>query len=170
MLTSKGFSLTELLITLLIIIILSLVAVPGMGRLRQDQELANTLSALRGNLALARQEAIRTGTSVSITPKENRWQNGWIVFLDGNHDGILQAQERVLRDSGPIGRGMSLTGNTPVRSYIRYTPSGRAALTNGAYQMGTLALCLLDGSKGYKLSLNNAGRVSTVAVSECKAL
>ncbi|MGE6372722.1 GspH/FimT family pseudopilin [Stutzerimonas stutzeri] len=169
MLTSKGLSLAELLVTLSMISILSMIAVPGMGRLRQDQELSNSLSALRGALAYARQEAIRTGGSVSITPKQRRWQNGWRVFLDSNHDGILQAQERVLRDAAPVGNGLSLTGNTPVQSYIRYTPSGRATLINGAYQMGTLALCQNDGSRGYKLRLNNAGRVSVVAVDECEA-
>lgn len=169
MLTSKGLSLVELLVTLSIISILSLIAIPGMGRLRQDQELSNYLSTLRGSLAYARQEAIRTGSSVSITPKQSRWQNVWQVFLDANHDGIVQAHERVLRDAAPVRNGLSLSGNTPVQSYIRYTPSGRATLVNGAYQMGTLALCQNDGGKGYKLRLNNAGRVSAIAVSGCEA-
>lgn len=169
MLTAKGLTLVELLVTLSIISILSLIAVPGMGRLRQEQALSNSLSALRGSLAYARQEAIRTGSSVSITPKQSRWQNGWRVFRDTNHDGVLQAQEQVLRDAPAVSHGLSLTGNTPVKSYIRYTPSGRAVLVNGAYQMGTLALCQDAGRKGYKLRLNNAGRVSAAAVSECQA-
>ncbi len=169
MLTSKGLSLAELLVTLSIISILSLIAVPGASKLKQSQELASSLSTLRGSLAYARQEAIRTGNSVSIRPKENRWQNGWRVFLDTNHNGIWETQERVLRETASLSHGLSLTGNTPVQSYIRYTPSGRATLINGAYQMGTLALCQNDGSKGYKLRLNNAGRVSVVAVDECEA-
>ncbi|EIK53553.1 type-4 fimbrial pilin related signal peptide protein [Stutzerimonas stutzeri TS44] len=169
MLIPKGFSLAELLVTLSIISILSLIAVPGIGKLRQDQALTNSLSALRGSLAYARQESIRTSSSVSIKPKQNRWQNGWQVFLDANHDGILQTQERVLRDAPPVGHGLSLTGNTPLQDYIRYTPNGRATLASGAYQMGALALCQDDGDKGYKLRINNAGRVSAIAVSDCEA-
>lgn len=167
--TSKGLSLVELLVTLSIVSIVLLIAVPGMGWLRQGQELASSLSMLRGSLAYARQEAIRTGSSVSITPKQNRWRNGWQVFLDTNHDGILQEHERVLRDAPPVGLELSLTGNTPVQNYIRYTPSGRATLISGAYQMGTLALCHGDDGKGYMLRINNAGRVSAVAVSDCEA-
>lgn len=168
--TSKGLSLVELLVTLSIISIVALIAVPGTSKLRREQQLAGSLSALRGSLAYARQEAIRTGGSVSMTPMRNQWHYGWRIFHDTNNDGIWQASERVLRELAPLGTGVSLTGNTPVQSYIRYTPSGRASLTSGAYQMGTLALCPYDGGKGYQLRLNNAGRVSVVAVDECEAL
>jgi type IV fimbrial biogenesis protein FimT len=169
MLTSKGLSLVELLVTISIISVILSVAMPSASRLREQQQLASVLSDLRGGLALTRQEAIRTGSSVSIAPSANHWQNGWRIFRDTDHDGIWDAGEHLLREVPALPDTLSLSSNTPLRRYIRYTPSGRATLVNGGYQMGTLSLCENTSTKGYQLRLNNAGRFSVNPVNGCES-
>jgi type IV fimbrial biogenesis protein FimT len=170
MLTSKGLSLVELLVTISIISVIISIATPGASRLREKQQLASTLSDLRGGLALTRQEAIRIGGSVSIAPLDNHWQYGWRIFHDANHDGIWDSEEHVLRQIPALPTALSLSGNAPLRRYIRYTPSGRATLVNGGYQMGTLLLCDNSSTTGYQLRLNNAGRFSVTPVIGCVGL
>ncbi len=42
---------------------------------------------------------------------DNTWHNGWIIFVDDNANRSLDNGEEILRQQGPIGGGITITGN-----------------------------------------------------------
>lgn len=166
--TSKGLSLIELLITLLVMSVALLIAVPSFATLIRAQQLDAALTWVQTSLALTRQEAIRSGISASMVKSGAEWEQGWKIFLDANGDGQLSGTETLIKEHDGLSAGLELRGNTPVSSYIRYTPNGRATMVNGAYQMGTLRLCQANnGGAGYQLRLNAGGRFAVSRITDC---
>lgn len=96
-----------------------------------------------------------------------QWEDGWTVFLDANGSGTQDAEEVAIKVNEGLSSGLTLRGNGNVNSYIRYTPNGRATLTNGGYQMGTLHLCQTTSGAGYQLRLNAGGRLSVIKLVGC---
>lgn len=89
---STGFTLIEMLITLVIASILLGVAYPAFNNMVNNNRLASTANSFIGALAIARNEAINRGQSVSVQAKtpqaDNEWGGGWTVELpDPNNPG-----------------------------------------------------------------------------------
>lgn len=154
----KGFTLIEALITVTISGILISVALPSFAQLWRSQQLDSSTQTMLLSLALARQEAIKRGRALTIANKEGDWSNGWFLFLDDNNNGRHDPSESLLRSFPALPAGTSLTGNTHVRTYVRYTPSGSATLLNGGYQIGTLNVCHEDHVRGNAIVISHGGR------------
>lgn len=166
--TLNGFTIAEALITVTILGILATIAVPAFAQLWRSQQLDSSTQMMLRSLALARQEAIKRGRSLTLANNAATWSRGWRLFQDDNNNGHYDPDELLLRTFPALPEGISLTGNTNVRSYIRYTSSGRATLLNGGYQMGTLTICQTGHTRGNTMTLNNGGRVhQTSAVEAC---
>ncbi len=168
--SQKGLSLVELIITLLIASVALMIAIPSFASLLRAQQLDSALTVVRSHFALTRHEAIRSGTSATMVKSGAQWEDGWTVFLDANGSGTQDAEEIALKVSEGLSSGLTLRGNSNVNSYIRYTPNGRATLTNGGYQMGTLHLCQTASGAGYQLRLNAGGRLSVLKLGDCLTL
>lgn len=157
--TPKGFSLIEALVAMSIVGILIGLAVPSFAQLVQAQQLDSATQAMLRSLAIARHEAIKRGLPLTLAAQEGEWSNGWFLFQDDNANGRYEPGEMLLRAFPPLPSSTRLTGNIHVSSYIRYTPSGRATLLNGGYQMGSLKVCQRAHDRGNTLVINNGGRV-----------
>lgn len=155
----KGFTIIEALIAVTIFGILISFAAPSFAQLWRSQQLDSSTQTMLRSLVLARHEAIKRGRTLTIATQEGDWSNGWFLFQDDNDNGRYDPNELLLRSFPAIAGSTSLTGNTHVSRYIRYTPSGRATLLNGGYQMGTLTVCHKDHARGNALVINNGGRV-----------
>ena len=112
----KGFTLIELMITLVVLAILLLVAVPNFGSFVAQSRLDSVKNKLISSVALARSEAIKRGVAVAICRKNadpaqtcngnavtgsKDWSNGWIVFLDEDDNQTAAAAE-ILKIFGEI--------------------------------------------------------------------
>lgn len=85
----RGFTLTELIITLIIVAIIVAYAVPNYVRLIQENKLVTVTNELLASLNFAKSESIRQGVSVSVCPtidinstscNMSSWSGGWIVY------------------------------------------------------------------------------------------
>lgn len=89
----SGFSLTELLVVLLIVSIIAFVGTPSFKYVTTSNRIAAEINGLVGDLQFARSEAIKEGLPVTVCASAssalaspqcdggNNWQGGWIVFL-----------------------------------------------------------------------------------------
>lgn len=107
---SKGFTLLELIIVLLIGSILLAWGVPGYQSLKARRMVTEFSNEVIYSFTLARAEAVRYGTNVEIVPNGN-WQDGWTITakgVDGSGDVIIAVQDAV--DSA---LGFTQSGNSP---------------------------------------------------------
>jgi type IV fimbrial biogenesis protein FimT len=155
-----GFTLLELAIALAIAGIALAMAVPGLGRWVDEQQIDDRADALLHGLDRARGEAIRRGGRVDVCPGSGNcaagalpWENGWSIVADA----ALASGTSIARE-GAAAAGITVRGNRPVADYVSYTGLGHARRFDGALQMGTFTVCRA-GSRARKVILANSGRV-----------
>lgn len=130
--TSHGFTLLELLTTVSVVAILGTLAAPTFGSLRLDSARTAAVNSFFHSLFLARSEAIKRGTVVSLckspdgqhctSGKTAQWTEGYVVFVNQDRDEPVQidAGEEVLQVVGPWDTGR-ITANRESFSFRPYT-------------------------------------------------
>lgn len=134
---SSGFTLIELMLGIAVLGILLGIGVPAyQGMIRQNRLAAQT-NELLAAAAMARSEAVKRGTTVSICPlvTENGvvcagaavWTNGWLLFSDENgNGGYDNATDQILqRWPASTARRMTITNN---RTSLTYRGDGGTTL------------------------------------------
>ncbi len=167
--TQKGFTLLELVTTLSIVAIFALVALPNMTEFIKNERLTTQINSLVASLQRARSEAVTRHVPVVLCSSNNgsgctgsAWQNGWILFVDPNNSGTLDAGEQILLVNNPLDGNTRLinSSNTYVISY-----DSRGFTPNLA---STFSLCDTRGaSHGKAISITNTGRVSVGGTVSC---
>lgn len=132
--TQSGFTLYELLITMLIVGVVLSYGIPNMLQFNQNGRMTATANDLHAAFHLARSESSRAKTNITVCPSANAtattancggtWNQGFIVFVD--EDGDLNrsgATETVLRSHGPIPASLTLAiaGDA---TYFSYSSTG----------------------------------------------
>lgn len=143
-----GFTLLELLMALAVAAILLGIGAPGLSRMAQESRLASVHNALAGSLHLARSEAIKSSSPVTLCARASDtscgtlWENGWLVFADGATVGSIDAGEAVLRVVAPAGAGRSIdaigsadrgAGSATARTFIRFGADGSTDWQGGSF-------------------------------------
>ncbi|MES3008807.1 MAG: GspH/FimT family pseudopilin [Pseudomonadota bacterium] len=144
----KGFTLTEVLITVGIIALMVAMGAPSLADLMQSQRLDSRSNDLLSSLLLARSEAVTRNTPVALCPidpdapeacdSDVGWQSGWIAFEDDAAGGVIGSRdvsESILDTYTGMGGQMTVV-SASYASYIRYLPSG------GANDTGTFNICV----------------------------
>lgn len=106
--STGGFTLVELMITLVLVAILLGIGVPSFVNLVRSNEMINQANSVLGGIQYARGEAAQLGLGVSICGSsdgatcDDQWGKGWLVFKDPNGDaGGTISSTNILR----IGQG-----------------------------------------------------------------
>ena len=160
-----GFTLVELLIGLTLAALLCAIALPFYGEWIADYQVRNNAELLAGTMNIARAEAIKRGRRVNLCKSADGrqcataggWEVGYVVHVDADRDGDIDAGEAALRVQQPATPGITIRGNRPVADYVSYTSLGSARLLNGGLQMGTLTVCK-SGRPAIDVVLANSGR------------
>lgn len=90
---TEGFTLTELLITIVIVGILASIAVPSYSAFVAKQRVKTASFDILAMLTLLRSEAIKRGNLVTSTPVNNDWSSGWTITTAG---GTVLSQQNSL--------------------------------------------------------------------------
>ena len=145
----KGFTLVELLITIVVVTILLATGVPSFMEFTKNNRLTAQANSLVISIQVARSEAVKRGTGAVICASTDQatcsasddWSTGWIVFSDVGQDGNLDVgggncvtDDCIVRTSGSIQKATLDGGGT---DNIRFLPDGRT--TNVATTTITLA-------------------------------
>lgn len=160
--TQHGFTIIELAVVLSVAAILVTIAVPSFAILIRNIEITSATNDFFASINLARAEAMQRGVRVDMTPSgsEGDWANGWVVFVDGNHNRKPDVGDVIIFVHGPVPKGMQITANLTDSTvqYLAYNGTGRTRThTNGhRTQFGTFTLEL--GNRVRKIKLNFLGR------------
>jgi type IV fimbrial biogenesis protein FimT len=79
MVKRAGFTLIEVMVVLAITVILSMIAAPSFKSLIAGQRARATSTDLYAALTLARSEAIKRNSQVTLQPAAATWQGGWRI-------------------------------------------------------------------------------------------
>ena len=95
---NRGFTVTELAMTLAIIVILASVAIPSVTNWLPNYRLRKALTDLRNNFQRARLEAVKHNCNCTIN--FNQAVGGiaydYVIFIDNNNDATFDAAETVI--------------------------------------------------------------------------
>ena len=132
--TQHGFTLYELLITVLIVGVILTFGVPNMLQFSQNSRMTSSANDLHSAFHLARSESSRAKTNITVCASNNAlaansdcggtWEDGFIVFVDDNGDiSRSGATETVLRASGPVSDDITFAVANDA-TYFSYASTG----------------------------------------------
>lgn len=164
--TQRGLSLIELIVTMAIAAIVLGVGVPTFGNVVADNAMASNANRFVASINLARSSAVRYQRNATICASSNYnaatptcsagtdWSNGWIVYVDKDRDGAVDADE-VQSVFEPFSDDVSFASG----AVNGFTYDARGFVDNG----DNLTLCDdRTGEMGRQVRVNAAGRVSVV--------
>ncbi len=147
---SKGLTLIELMVTLVVLAILVGVAAPGMIDLVRSNRLTSQTNLFATALAIARSESIKRNVNVVICKRDGtscdnskNWEDGWVIFADSDADQQLDGGEETIRLFEGLSSGYTLRVGNTYTNWIRYMPKGDV-LGSGGTGAATFRLCAAD--------------------------
>lgn len=168
----RGFTLMELLMTLVVLTVLVAATVPAFDGLTDRKHLSGAQRLFFTTLAQAKQAAVTRNRRVSLCPSRDgvsclpmgHWHRGWLVFVDADADREPDADEPVLERRGPLDSAVRLVSSR-YRRVITFQPTGTAGGSNA-----TFTLCPrdnVDQARAVVLSLLGRIRMEDGDPGEC---
>lgn len=161
--TQTGFTLVELMVTLVIAAILLTLAVPNFRDFLLNNRLSGVANEFIAAANLARSEAIKRGRNATVCVSNNSmtatptctggtdWGDGWLVWVDSDGSGALNGDERLR-----VGDALDNTGVTFMGGVSTFVYDSRGAVDN----TDTLELCDdRTGETGRQISVTSTGRI-----------
>ena len=148
--SSRGFSLTEGLVSVTIILTMVAIAIPMLNSSWAVYRLSGTATDVANILQRTRYEAIRTNTVLACRAQQQG--TSWVVWADLNKNGALDATEPQMLLSGPV--TFLADGVAPDPSSMGYTntqvPQGSIAFdSRGGVSFGAGAPAVYVVYLGY---------------------
>lgn len=158
----RGYTLPEVLVVILVVLILLAVGVPAMSQQIRRYQMSTTVSDFYAAIQLARSEAIRRGARIDLVPAGDGmdWTRGWVVLQDRNGNRLMDETDDIVFVHGAAPKGMTIqdrfSGAAPY--YFAYNGSGygRTHGSSQAARAGSWTFLLGDESR--KIIINFTGR------------
>ncbi|WP_159269803.1 GspH/FimT family pseudopilin [Zhongshania aliphaticivorans] len=164
-----GMTLIELISTLAVSAVLSLVAIPSLYQTLQQHRLKASAHTLFQALNSARASAVIRNQHVTVWNNDGDWTADVEIFIDDNENGERDSGELLLHRSADHS-SINISGNRWVADYIKFHSDGSAHTANGAFQVGTITFCSEDlADTAYQIVLSIGGRLRMVktTIEEC---
>ncbi|BEV16961.1 GspH/FimT family pseudopilin [Herbaspirillum sp. DW155] len=138
---SKGFTLIELMVVLLIAALVLAAGIPALQNLSSEHQLAAAGSDFFHSVQLTRSEALRAGRRAELRPSDGRdWQSGWEIRVG----------QQVVSRHPSLDHGIAVAYTTG-GELVGYQPDGQP-LTRGTWYFSS-------GSNSRAVVVNFLGRV-----------
>mgnify|MGYP003573137783 FL=1 len=152
----RGMTAIEVLIGIAVLTILALLAIPASSILIERHHLKSASSNLVDGIYLAKREAEMRASTVRVCPSDNGkscrvdgdWSQGWLVFSDGNADGMVQDIEVIEAYDAPGGH-LRIVASGAAQTAAAFNSAGLVR-DNGSAS-GEFVLCPGDSRSGSRV-------------------
>lgn len=145
--TLAGFTLLELMVTVSVAAILLTVGIPGMQAFIKNNRRASEVNEMVATLQVARSESVARNKIVAVCSSTDdatcagseTWDQGWIVFVDEDNDGVRDdpgVEELLRANAGPEDMTVRATFES-----IRYRSNGRVITAPDGDTSGDITFC-----------------------------
>ncbi|HAV4996178.1 MULTISPECIES: GspH/FimT family pseudopilin [Acinetobacter] len=171
MFRSPGFTIVELSITLVILVIMSVIAIPLYHQFMASVELKNTSRVLTIHIQKAKSDAIIHHKNIVLCPSSDQvicnidWNKHLISFVDSNRNLQHDLNEELLTsiDLNHTYGSMTLQRfGKKQNSIVFQGSSGLPIESNGSFMY-----CSYDQLKNFKLVLSKMGHVRVEELKNC---
>lgn len=168
---SDGFTIVELMITLVLAAIILSAAVPSFRDLVQSNRITAQVNEFITALNVARSEAIKRGATLRVTAlagggASNEFGVGWRVWVDVDGDSTFDPGEEI-RESAALTGGATLDSvSVPAVTELQYLPSGLLNIAAGTTQSFQLRIPQCRGNQARDVTILPTGR-ATIATVAC---
>ncbi len=167
----RGFTLIELITTLVVASILAMIAVPSMRGLLLNGRIRTVTDELTDALNVARSEAIKSQKMIEVCISDDRqtctgtdWSKGWVVY-DSNPTApaptVIKSTTPLSSPSASLEQSITVTAPAGL-TQIQFQSDGTEV--NNSSVTGSLALSVCDdvrtGEKGRQIQIFPSGQVS----------
>ena len=139
----RGFTLIEAMVSLLVLAVLLMVAVPAWSNALARSHAAAARSALLSSLTASISHAAIAGSEVVLCPATSGdcldswdWSRGWIAYADIDGDRHHDAGETLLRRQAPLDDDIRLL-TSKGRKHLVFQPNGGNAGSNVTFTFCT---------------------------------
>jgi len=153
---AAGFTITELMIVVLIVAVLTGLALPSMRDMVRNQRLKTTSFDVLASLTLARSEAIKRNLSVTLIPNGGDWTLGWVA-TDANGATVARQDAFIPVINGAPAPGASIAIDYTGPVNIVFAGTGR---TNGVSKFSISSPTVAPGAWRC-IRLDSSGRPSS---------
>lgn len=147
-----GFTLAELLVTVVILAIVTAIGLPMLRGFIDDAGVSTAADQMLASLNYTRSEAVKRntrvtmcrsgdGASCAVAAATGDWRAGWIVFVDGADPAQLDGGDQVLRVQHALSDSSRLLAAGALADYVSYASNGQARLSDGSAQAGVFTAC-----------------------------
>lgn len=169
---ARGLTLIELMVTLSVLAILMVVAIPSFQSMIASSSLSTASNDLLTTFAQARSNAIRRGARVTVCKSADgaqctttgNWEQGWIMFNDDDHStasATVDTGETITFAAPALTNGLVIKGNL---DYVSYAADGQSKLMSGGFLAGKMRVCstvasMSNDKRARNLVLSGTGRI-----------
>jgi type IV fimbrial biogenesis protein FimT len=156
---SDGFTIIELMITILVLAVLISLGAPNLYQMIVNNRLTTEVNSLVAGLQYARSEALRRNTVVTIGASSTDWSSGWNVWIDTDADNAVDGTETLLRSQNSQASGYTIEPPSSVTTSpaaLRFNANGTIANASPL----VMEVCK-SGSVGRVVTVSMVGQVQT---------
>lgn len=170
---AAGFTLLELMVTLIVLSVLLTVAVPGFFQTIRSNRAAANANELVTALSIARSEAVRRGARITLCPTTDgsgcngTWTQRWMLFADTAATDTAApgfAAANVIREWSAPGGDAVIATQPAGAAWIRFLPRGQAISDKGMPLVFGMEIEGCTGLEARDVEVNSVGRTSVERV------